>query len=184
MLLYITEIFWITSLIYQSIYLSKIVQMKKIKLPRWCIESVLIHGQTEVNLHAAFFIISPFSASFFYFWYKHSFTLHKLRLSSFNMHIRFQNKTFAFWLCQCSGETCQFNFLNWIFLFLSHIHTHIFSLSLYLSIYLSIYLSSHTHIHILAQFAGAIVAGLVAPDKVLCMGQIELNYVLMLNWIV
>ena len=31
--------------------------------------------------------------------------------------------------------------------------------------------------------SGPLWPGVVAPDKVLCMGQIELNCVLMLNWI-
>ena len=36
----------------------------------------------------------------------------------------------------------------------------------------------------LPSLPGPLCFGVVAPDRVLSMGQIELNYVLMLNWIV
>ena len=37
---------------------------------------------------------------------------------------------------------------------------------------------------LLPSFPGPLWLGVVAPDKVLTMGQIELNFVLILNWIV
>ena len=37
---------------------------------------------------------------------------------------------------------------------------------------------------LLSSFPGSLSPGVVAPDRVLSMGQIELNRVLMLNWIV